>query len=83
MTARRMLVIAPHPDDEVLGVGGTMGRFARAGGEVTVLTVAAHMPPLYSEAIHKKTIEEARENLRVIGLYDRALVHLVRHVAVM
>lgn len=30
------LVIAPHPDDEVLGVGGTMARLADEGGEVHV-----------------------------------------------
>jgi len=68
MTAPRMLVIAPHPDDETLGVGGTMARFSRAGGEVTVLTVAAHMPPLYSEAVHAQTIQEARCAHNVIGV---------------
>ena len=26
-----VLVIAPHPDDEVLGVGGTMARLSDAG----------------------------------------------------
>jgi len=68
MAPSRMLVIAPHPDDEVLGVGGTMARFARTGGEVTVLTVAAHMPPLYSSAVHQKTIEEARAAHALLGI---------------
>ena len=43
--AKRMLVLAPHPEDEILGVCGTMTRFAWAGGEMIVLTVAAEMPP--------------------------------------
>jgi LmbE family N-acetylglucosaminyl deacetylase len=51
-TDRRLLVIAPHPDDEILGVGGTMARFAHSGGQVTVLTVAAHKPPLYPPEVH-------------------------------
>jgi LmbE family N-acetylglucosaminyl deacetylase len=33
---RRALVIAPHPDDEVLGCGGTMRRLVEAGAEVLV-----------------------------------------------
>jgi len=57
--ASRMLVIAPHPDDKILGTGGTMAGFARAGGEVTVLTVAAHRPPLYPEQVHLTTVSEA------------------------
>ncbi|MCY0880199.1 MAG: PIG-L family deacetylase [Firmicutes bacterium] len=34
--AERLLVIAPHPDDEVLGAGGTMAKAAEAGDEVFV-----------------------------------------------
>lgn len=33
----RVLVVAAHPDDEVLGCGGTMARHAAAGDEVSVL----------------------------------------------
>lgn len=36
---RRALVIAPHPDDEVLGCGGTMKRLANAGAEVHVAII--------------------------------------------
>ena len=31
---KRILVIAAHPDDEVLGCGGTLALHARAGEEV-------------------------------------------------
>ena len=65
-----MLVIAPHPDDETLAVGGTIAGFAAAGGDVTVLTVAAHMPPLYSDAVHQQTVEEARRAHAVLGVRD-------------
>ncbi|MCO6047415.1 PIG-L family deacetylase [Aeoliella sp. ICT_H6.2] len=63
----RMLVIAPHPDDEILGVGGTMARFTAAGGELTVLTVAAHMPPLYPKSVHEQTVAEAHQAHAVVG----------------
>ena len=35
----KILVIAPHTDDEVLGVGGTMARLAAEGAEVCVVIV--------------------------------------------
>jgi N-acetylglucosamine malate deacetylase 1 len=34
-----ILVVAPHPDDDILGCGGLMHRIARSGGYVTVLYV--------------------------------------------
>lgn len=37
MNARRILVVAAHPDDEVLGCGGTVVRHADEGDEVRVL----------------------------------------------
>jgi len=33
----RILVLAPHPDDEIIGCGGTLLRLAVAGARVTVL----------------------------------------------
>ncbi|HKC83247.1 MAG TPA: PIG-L deacetylase family protein, partial [bacterium] len=35
--SQRVLVIAAHPDDEVLGCGGTAALHARAGDEVTAV----------------------------------------------
>lgn len=37
---QRALVVAAHPDDEVLGCGGTIARHADAGDQVHVLIVA-------------------------------------------
>ncbi|PFG68510.1 LmbE family N-acetylglucosaminyl deacetylase [Propionibacteriaceae bacterium ES.041] len=36
---RRVVVVAPHPDDEILGVGGLLHLLARSGVPVTVLAV--------------------------------------------
>lgn len=36
---RRLVVVAPHPDDEVLGVGGTMALAVAAGIDVQVVAV--------------------------------------------
>jgi LmbE family N-acetylglucosaminyl deacetylase len=37
LSARRVLVLAPHFDDEVLGCGGTLVQLARRGAAVRVL----------------------------------------------
>ena len=36
----KVLVIAPHADDEVIGVGGTMARYAAEGHEVDLVVAA-------------------------------------------
>lgn len=39
MNTNKILVIAAHPDDEVLGCGGTVALHARAGADVTAVIV--------------------------------------------
>jgi LmbE family N-acetylglucosaminyl deacetylase len=60
MTPRTRLVIAPHPDDEVLGAGGAMARWAREGHPVHVLVVTRGRPPLYSDEEEARCRAEAR-----------------------
>ena len=63
----RMTVIAPHPDDEVLGAGATIARFADEGIEVSVLIVSGHLPPLYPPEAFETTRREAEEALKILG----------------
>ncbi len=67
---KRALVIAPHPDDETLGAGGTIRRLSDSGCEVTVVTVAAHMPPLYPAEVHEATVRESRKAQEILGVAD-------------
>lgn len=66
--SKRILVVAPHPDDETLGAGGTIAKHAAAGDDVTVLTVAGHRPPLYEESVYELTVREAKEAHRRLGV---------------
>lgn len=57
----RTLVIAPHPDDEVLGAGGTIARLSDSGCQVTIAVVTTGKPPAYSaESIAAVRAEAAR-----------------------
>jgi N-acetylglucosamine malate deacetylase 1 len=63
-SARRVLVIAPHPDDETLGCGGTLARLVPAC-EIHVLLVTngdggGGLPAGTSETRKRETAEAAR-----------------------
>ena len=64
----RALIIAPHPDDDILGVGGYIKKLSESGCEVSVLTVSGHLPPLYSEGAFATTVKEAAKAHGLVGV---------------
>lgn len=76
MTKKRILVIAPHPDDESLGVGGSIVKYSAAGDIVTILTVAGHRPPLYPEEVYKQTVKEAKQAHLICGVKNSIFLNL-------
>lgn len=56
----RVLAIAAHPDDEVLGAGGTLIRHFKAGDEVRVLIVCSASPIRYPEGETQQTADSQR-----------------------
>lgn len=65
-----VLVVAPHPDDEVLGVGGTMARLAAAGEEVHVAVVTKGFPPYWDPEFIEQGRREAAEAHRRLGVRE-------------
>jgi N-acetylglucosamine malate deacetylase 1 len=68
-----ILVLAPHPDDEVLGVGGTLARYAAEGQRVVVVIFssgeASH--PLHKEhLVIRKRKEEAIAATKALGVTE-------------
>lgn len=76
MKDKRVLVVAPHPDDETLGVGGTIAKFAEANNEVHVLMVSGHLPPLYSREDYEITVAEARKAFDILGVTDSLFLEI-------
>ena len=68
--AGRILVIAPHADDETLGVGGTIARRATEGHEVHVAVVTGHgggTHPLWPVTVWDTVRAEARRATAILG----------------
>ena len=65
---KRVMVVAPHPDDETLGVGGTIAKYSAQGAEVFVLMISGHLPPLYSREDYDKTVSEAEAAFELLGV---------------
>ncbi len=64
----KILVIAPHPDDEVLGCGGTIKKYTQKGDEVFLCIVTKAYTPDWSEDFikeRKKEIDCASESLGI------------------
>ena len=68
MKSKRILVVAPHPDDETLALGGTIAKYSEQGYEIHVLVVSGHLPPLYKRKDFEKTVTEAKQAFDILGV---------------
>jgi N-acetylglucosamine malate deacetylase 1 len=64
------LVFAPHPDDEVLGAGGTIRRLANKGTSVHVAIVTRGMPPRFEAASSNGLRQELARSHEILGVSD-------------
>ncbi len=67
----KILVIAPHPDDEVLGCGGTIAKYAARGDKVNVCYVTKAYPPDWSDEYLQKKDEEIKQSNAILGISKR------------
>ena len=66
--SKKVLVVAPHPDDEVLGCGGVMARHAAAGDEVHVAVVTRGHPDVFSADSVDRVRNEAKDAHSILGV---------------
>lgn len=65
---KRALIIAPHPDDEVLGCGGTMARLADNGADVHVAIVTRGGADRFGPELADTVAAEARSAHAELGV---------------
>lgn len=66
----RVLVFAPHPDDEIIGVGGTIAKRAKVGDEVYVCVVTKAQPPMFSAELVEQGRSECRKADAQLGVKE-------------
>jgi len=66
----RVLVIAPHADDEVIGAGGTIARHVARGDDVYLCVVTQPYSPPWSEQHLAAARPQVRAVQQVLGLRD-------------
>ena len=80
--AQRLVVVAPHPDDEVLACGGLLAMQAQRGGRVLVIGVTdgershADIPGVDASALAAQRVSERLEGARRLGLESDNLIAL-------
>lgn len=72
---KKILVIAAHPDDEVLGMGGTIAKLVKEGNEVNILIVTDGSSSQYRDSsdLQKIIDDKKKETLacaKVMGVKD-------------
>lgn len=67
---KNILVIAPHPDDEILGCGGTMLKNIQNGNNVYVCIVTHAEPPIYPEGASRAIQAAAKRCHQWMGVKE-------------
>lgn len=71
---KKILVVAAHPDDEILGCGGTMSRHSAGGDEVRVIILAQGLTSRADSQVSQTQIEQlhsiAKKANSVLGVQN-------------
>ena len=73
------VIVAAHPDDEILGAGGTLARLAAAGVRLRLVAVTdgeASHPAADPRATARRRVTESTDALRLLGVQDIEVIRL-------
>ena len=81
----KILVIAAHPDDEILGMGGTIKKHSKLGDQVKIVIMATGIfarrsknysnSPKYS--VNKSTLEKEKKQLKELQNNSKVAAKIV------
>ncbi|MEK7663900.1 MAG: PIG-L deacetylase family protein [Patescibacteria group bacterium] len=72
----KILVIAPHPDDEVLGCGGTIKKYVESGDEVYLCIITKPRVPDWSEEYIASKQKEIEASNKALGFKETFFLDL-------
>lgn len=64
---KKILVVSPHPDDEVLGCGGTIKKYVQAGSQVYLCVVTKPLVPDWPQEYINQKQKEIEASNRALG----------------
>lgn len=64
-----ILIIAPHPDDEVLGCGGTIAKYKGKNDKIYLCIVTKAYTPDWSEEFLKNRPNEIAKSNKILGIH--------------
>lgn len=79
---RRLLLVHAHPDDETIGNGATMAKYAEEGAQVTLVTCTlgeegevlvpslAHLASHHEDGLGEHRISELADAMKILGVDD-------------
>jgi len=76
LSGARALIVAPHPDDEAFGCGGTLHLMARAGAHVHVVVLASGQGGVTGDASPAEREDESRRGCELLGVAEPVFLRL-------
>jgi glucosamine-6-phosphate deaminase len=77
--ARRVLVLSPHPDDDVISMGGTLSRFAEQGHEIHAAYMVSGCLSVFDHDVARYADFVAEFN-RIFGLTPKQTSAIEKHI---